>query len=526
MVTKILYISEYEEEILKDYISNEIVVSYYNYVNFDKINIHLDTDNRSKKDLNNYKEKILKYDVILIDNISKVSIVGLDILTKIADPYRILVNEKKYNISTVEINNFIKRFKVRKFNFDNKDYLCKILNKSFFKKHYGERINVQELQVTNNFIGSIEFHGKSYLELTGDFGSDFSQVAYFCFNRPQKNNIVIELWPEFQKDDSVKIQYRVQSILSGSVDEIINEQIFSEKDLEDNIYIENEHDCYLFISIFAKGSGSLKLGHTHYRLSRNELGILTLGGEVIRDRRRQELLVYFEPGDMKPPLNIYFSGIRFAEGFEGYAMLKDLESPFMLISDPRLDGGAFYFGSEELEEKLLNKINENMQYLGFNKNQIIMSGLSMGTFGALYYGARIEPHAIIIGKPLASIGTIAKNQRFLAPDVFPTSLDIVRYNVGELSIEATNKLDDRFWSLFNNAKLDNTKIVSSYMLDDDYDRTAHYDIVESLKNKKAVVIGKGFSGRHNDNSSAIIFWFLEQYKNILENDFGREKYEK
>ena len=38
----------------------------------------------------------------------------------------------------------------------------------------------------------------------------------------------------------------------------------------------------------------------------------------------------------------------------------------------------------------------------------------MGSFGALYYATVLEPAAVIIGKPLINIGTIANNMKLLA----------------------------------------------------------------------------------------------------------------
>ena len=43
-----------------------------------------------------------------------------------------------------------------------------------------------------------------------------------------------------------------------------------------------------------------------------------MGGQRFTDEKRDEFIHYFNPGDMKPPLNVYFSGYRPAEGFEGY----------------------------------------------------------------------------------------------------------------------------------------------------------------------------------------------------------------
>ncbi|MGV1143774.1 accessory Sec system protein Asp2 [Staphylococcus aureus] len=39
----------------------------------------------------------------------------------------------------------------------------------------------------------------------------------------------------------------------------------------------------------------------------------------------------------------------------------------------------------------------------------------MGSLCALYYGAQLNPQAIIVGKPLVNIGTIAEHMRLLRP---------------------------------------------------------------------------------------------------------------
>lgn len=131
---------------------------------------------------------------------------------------------------------------------------------------------------------------------------------------------------------------------------------------------------------------------------------MTVGAKTLRDHKRQEIFAYFHPGDMKPPLNIYFSGYRPAEGFEGFGMMRAMGSPFILFSDPRLEGGSFYMGSEELENQITAFIDQHLDLLGFEPKDMNFSGLSMGTFGALYYGALYSPHAILVGNPLSTWG--------------------------------------------------------------------------------------------------------------------------
>ena len=94
-----------------------------------------------------------------------------------------------------------------------------------------------------------------------------------------------------------------------------------------------------------------------------------------------------------------------------------METPFLLFSDPRLEGGAFYMGTEELENSIKDTIQHYLAYLGFDNSQLILSGMSMGTFPSMYYGADFEPHAIIMSKPLANVGTIGNRARLLAPEV-------------------------------------------------------------------------------------------------------------
>ena len=50
-----------------------------------------------------------------------------------------------------------------------------------------------------------------------------------------------------------------------------------------------------------------------------------------RDSHRQEINYFFYPGDLKPPLAVYFSGYRRAEGFEGFGMMRSFRLSFSLV---------------------------------------------------------------------------------------------------------------------------------------------------------------------------------------------------
>lgn len=137
------------------------------------------------------------------------------------------------------------------------------------------------------------------------------------------------------------------------------------------------------------------------------------------------MFVYFEKGDMKPPLAVYFSGYRTQEGFEGYYMMRGFGCPFILVTDPRSEGGAFYLGDSEFEQMITDYVTDKLDELGLTKDELVLSGASMGTFGSLYYGSKLSPHALLLAKPLANMGNVARNERILRAGGFATSLDIL-----------------------------------------------------------------------------------------------------
>lgn len=59
------------------------------------------------------------------------------------------------------------------------------------------------------------------------------------------------------------------------------------------------------------------------------------------------------------------------------------------------------------------------------------------------------------------------------------------------------------------------------MLEDDYDANAYQMLISHIQSEGASVYGKGLRGRHNDNTGGIVNWFLDHYKKVLDEDFGR-----
>lgn len=396
------------------------------------------------------------------------------------------------------------------------------LHLNLFSGQYGAKLKIPEIDINPRFSGQVTYDGNVGVEFSGDFGSEFEPLMTFRYNL-SSFDINLELWQEFVKDDSVKIQMEIVGYQKGSLGDIAKVVVLTENELAQPYVLETDPQVGFYsVSISAKGQGKLKLGVCHWRYSRDGLGQFILGGHRHSDYKRQEVITYFNPGDMKPPLNVYFSGFRGAEGFEGFYMMQRLGAPFMLIGDPRLEGGAFYSGTEELESSIIDAIEESLDYLGFKKNQLILSGLSMGSFGALYYASHFNPHAVIVGKPFTNVGDTVTALKLKRPDEFETSGDMLRNFTGASDEQAIEALNQKFWDKFNQSRFPNTIFALGFMEQDDYDGLATGRLIENLADHDAHVLAKGYEGRHNDNSRAINRWFITQYHRILRNDFGRE----
>ena len=395
--------------------------------------------------------------------------------------------------------------------------------KRFFPDSYGEKTNLKDLAVAQGFSGSVRWNGNCSVSLEGDFGTEFNQVVFWKYNIPISHGQCLDLWVEYQKSERVSIVLTVTLFTWASDFTVQKKWEFSEKDLEREVRIDNEmSNGLLFLSLMAAGEGELRIIALHDRFSRGKYGLFIPGGEQHVTSNREEVFSYFDPGDMKPPLTVYFSGYKTQEGFEGYYLMRNMGCPFLLIAEARLEGGGFYVGTQEYETVIVDLILKSMKELGFTRDQVILSGISMGSFGALYYGCDIMPHATILGKPLASIGDVAANERLRRPGGFPTSLDVLQYLCGSMDEDAVKRLNHRLWDKFDRTDWGQSKIIVSYMIEDDYDSSAYEKLISHLHSDGVQLYGKGFHGRHNDNTLGIVNWFSGQMRQILSEDFQRK----
>lgn len=457
------------------------------------------------------------YDVVFIDK--NVGDNALGLLERYIRPYTLFVTnlvQKSHVLSDV-INR--KRGKV----ISHKElyYILDNELEYFFADSRGEKMDLTTIGITYGFEGKIKWNAGCSVELEGNYGKEYSQIAFWRKNIPVINNQTIDLWLEYIKDEEVDIELHVDLIVSGTVDTLYKSYVFTEEDMDSIVSIKNDNNnVNVFLSLFAKGQGNLRIVALHNRRSRGYHGHFLPGGQRMVTKRREEVFYYFSPGDLKPPLNVYFSRYKHAEGFEGQRMMDKFGCPYLLITDVRLEGGAFYLGDEEYEEMIMDIIKKHMYLLGFTSDQIIFSGLSMGAFAAMYYACDIKPHTVIVGKPILNIGDVAMNETINRPGIFPTSLDVLRFLEGA-DEDSARRANERFWERFDKVKWDETSFIIMHMYEDDYDNQAYTGLLSHIDSDRACVYGIGLHGRHNDNTKGIVSWFKQQYRETLSSEFGR-----
>lgn len=392
----------------------------------------------------------------------------------------------------------------------------------YYPKGYGEKFDHQNLTISSGFCGSVKWNGNYNVVLNGDYGTGFRQIACWRNTIPIDPGQVIDLWLEYRRDPGVSVRMTVTQFAVGSFSGITSRLVFDEKELDHVIRIENNHmKSNIFVSLHAKGSGELRIIALHDRYSRGDHGYFLPGGERYVTSAREEIFCYFDPGDRKPPLNVYFAGYKTQQNFEGYNIMRRMGCPFLLLSEPRLQGGCVYEGTDEYEQLVTDMIKKHIDELGFQENQVILSGISGGSHGALKYGCAIRPHTLILGKPVANMGYVAANEKHLRSGGFPPALDMLLYLKGDTDEQAVAALNDRFWKKFDATDWSRSEFIVAYMLEDDYDPNAYEQLISHLQSEGVQVYGKGIHGRHNDNTGAIVSWFLSQFERVLREDFGR-----
>lgn len=434
------------------------------------------------------------------------------------DPYRVLYEPLAENDLSPAGQHFLTCQEARQI-VEEPQALIDSLTIRYFPGQSGMRI-----PPTNLLLGSFAstFIDGGHLRVVVDTDhwvkiGNYRQQIYIDPNRLLKFNL------EHSHTTQVKVRLRFFIQEGGGDGDLANNYLldFSTGN-EEQVLPLKPADIRRFASVGVEvmGKGELTIGMLHSRWSRDGKGAFLPGGKRLVDPDTgADIAYYFNPGDLRPPLHVYFSGARELEGFEAYPLFRRNHTPALLFTDPRLAVGQFYTG-KTIEDQIKATIIKILKKLGFTRQQLVMNGISMGTYPAIKLGAQMSAYAINVAKPTVNLGRVAIRARLQRPDEFDTIFDIDRQLVSQLTAAQLTQLDADFWQLMDKNDLSQTRFYVGYMANDDYDDLA----VPRMQTNRAIqqaplFVSKGFSGRHNDDP-AVVYWFISRLTAINQ-AFGR-----
>ena len=253
------------------------------------------------------------------DVIGRVDVTVLDALCGLArlqavdplvTPYTLLVSRSLMTAFDDTYQQFFARKVAVYEDLEDRQGVVDEIPRRYFTKPFGQKLEIRTMLVSPFHESDAWYEGNAFLATNVDNDGDFRQLAMWKENILYENRRPLELWPEYVKDAGCEIELVVQLVQSGTADVIAYQKAYSEAELAEPIVFSHPTSGYLSCSIFARGHGVVRIGPVHYRHSRLGAGDLLPGGRRIVDARREELFYYFHPGDLRPPLNIYFAGYR------------------------------------------------------------------------------------------------------------------------------------------------------------------------------------------------------------------------
>ena len=458
------------------------------------------------------------FEVVIIS--SFISSADLELLSPLLLPYTIIIDKSLQVQFDESFANFLKMKAPEFVDISDPQTLINQIPKMFFSGQFGDKLLPRKILFSPFHKEKVWFEGTKYISTDIDFGDTSKQLLFWKLSIPYESNWDMSIWPEFIHSEGCFVEFDIQFYVTDNPNTIYFKKRYTESELQEPIHFSQPQSGYIVCSVFASGKGRIKMGPIHYRHNRLGLGEFIPGGKRLVDKNREELFYYFHPCNLKPPFNIYFGDYqKTTEGFESMSLMKNLAHPFLIFTDPRLEGGSFYIGSAELEKKVENVIAEHMKMLNITAKDVILSGLSMGSFAALYYGFRLEPLAIIVGKPILDLQYVADRVRLNRPYDFLTILDIVEFwnktDEQDRLIPLVQFQEDMKTSWAAGSGFGDTKLYLARMIQDDYDDMAYYHLLETQSGKETTIISRGFQGRHNDQETTILIWFQNQYVKVL-----------
>ncbi|QNN75354.1 accessory Sec system protein Asp2 [Weissella diestrammenae] len=384
------------------------------------------------------------------------------------------------------------------FNSDELSHMISEINSFFYGgQHGGGKQRITNVIFNDNENLTYNGNANVYIDLSDNRNSK-EIIGTWKYGFPIQKAREYSFWPEFKLFGNAELEYKFYVLYDSSTDvkEVIT---LNASDFNEPInFFDTNRSLTVHMTVKVSGDGAVELGHMHYRRRRGKYGTFLPGdARLVDNTTRQELFYYYSPGNLKPPLNVYFSGYQTAEGFEGYYMMLKQGNPFILITDPRLDGGVFYRGTENLETQVFDIINGKLKDLQFKKSELTCIGISMGSYAALYNAAHLSAGKVILGKPIIDLNVVIKNSKLVRPDDFGIIMDMATYLRRDFSDFAAD-----LPNYIRNNIFEDMEFRVAYMKNDDYDSNFE-KFIDATKMKFKNIKKFGYQGKHNDNSGPL-----------------------
>lgn len=463
------------------------------------------------------KKKQHSYGVVILTGSFSLTAQEWDNLRMLSTPYSVLYLPRVASLLDNNGQLFLKEQAAIKIT-DQPQTVINNLEKDFFFGQTGIRVSPTDLAINRLQFPVFEFVDGYHLHLDVD-SDDWQTVGTYKTTPYYDPDKQLSLWLECTQDPRLETRLIVYDMTGNADQRFVMPVNASQEEMIVPMGVV-DYARFIGVSIQVRGHAKMEIGTFHYRWTRHGYGNYIAGGKkIVNPANNEEIGYYLNPGDLKPPLFVYFAGARSLEGFEAYPLFRNTGKPSLLFTDPRLQMGQFYTG-DYMQERIKEVIKQAVKQLGFTMQDVVTSGLSMGSYPALKIGATLQVHAIICGKQLVNLGYLADRAPRERPFGFDTGLDVASRNVRSMDQQALAALDQRFWDEFDRSDLSHTKLFIIHMLDDDYDDRA----VDGLKKSPAIINGcqfihKGFPGRHNDNTAVVSGMFVDRIYDILNHDF-------
>ena len=379
-------------------------------------------------------------------------------------------------------------------------------------------------QIADDFPGIVERHGRyemrvsgafpegtllfDYQRLVANWGKPIFVVPFRRFyNAPGRHRLSFD----YEMTGDIRLTYVIETL--DKTGRILKVDRFTEKEG----FFDAPEDAEFKGQVYIKGRGSVRIGKVWTYKDKHELGWFQMGDTRRLTKNGEFIYSYFIPGKRKERLIVGFSGnLSELPHYERQTM-ANYDFPVLLFCDLRGRGGAFQLGknlSVDYEEELTEIIDEKLAELQLTRSDLIMTGWSMGSFPAMYYGMALSAGDIIAAKLLLHLGTVTSNLKVLYRTE-PSMIAAREYLTGRCQPEDTDKLNVLIADRLAESDLSGTNIHAFMMSADELDRCE--DFFENLKDRARSVSISHEIGFHAEKLAEMSRWINEQLDDISAN---------